>query len=440
MRASQGAEFCREGEGEQVVVTWQEAGAEPFEPCLGPVLLALGAVSVAAGVIGVIEGVAGVTDIEGAAEGGGAAEDDVLDGAEVRGQHASLEGLPESRAGPTEDVAQLYHGACGVASDALDEAVDRIESGVADFTGEMSVDRGGTRAGMAEILLDQLELDAGFKEVGCVGMSKRMNVGALMDAALFQGPLEGFLQAVAADGSDVSLGARLGGLAGSREEADGLVVGEPMLAEEFEGDVGQRYAAVLGTLARHVEHLASAIDVWDLEVSAFHEAQAARVDGDEADAVDGDSNAREDFPDFVAAEHDGELLFLLGPGDIQDRPSPSERLFVEELDAAECDGVSRASNRLDGGQVDEIVADLLLRQLVWGLVEEAGKLGHSLGVGTYGGVGVAAKLEVFDHPLAQGCHDLLLKEWTCTGKDRILQGVFSRRSERECLTYPPQAD
>ncbi len=101
--------------------------------------------------------------------------------------------MPEIRAGLLEDVGQFYHDACGVASDALPEAVDGIEGVVADYAGEVGVDRGGTRAGMAEILLDQPELDASFEEVGGVGMPQRMDVGAFMDAALFQGPLEGFL-------------------------------------------------------------------------------------------------------------------------------------------------------------------------------------------------------------------------------------------------------
>ena len=54
--------------------------------------------------------------------------------------------------------------------------------------------------------------------------------------------------------------------------------------------------------------------------------------------------------------------------------------FVEELDAAERDGVGPASHLLDGGEVDEIVADLLLRQPVRGLAEEAGQVDHGLGV------------------------------------------------------------
>ena len=180
-----------------------------------------------------------------------------------------------------------------------------------------------------------------------------------------------------------------------------MAVGAPVLTQELEGGVGQRNAAVLGALARHVEHLASAVDVGDLEVSAFQEAQAARVDGDEADAVDGAADAVEDSPDLVAAEHDGELLLLLGPGDIQDGPFSSQRLFVEELDAAERDGVGPASHLLDGGEVDEIVADLLLRQPVRGLAEEAGQVDHGLGVGLDGAFGVAAEPEILDHAFAQ---------------------------------------
>jgi hypothetical protein len=52
-------------------------------------------------------------------------------------------------------------------------------------------------------------------------------------------------------------------------------------------------------------------------------------------------------------------------------------LLVEELEAAEGDGVGAAGDFLDGAQVEEGVADLLFPELVWGGMIEPGQLGRS---------------------------------------------------------------
>jgi len=49
--------------------------------------------------------------------------------------------------------------------------------------GEVSVDGGGLRAGVAQVFLDQSEIDAGFEQVGGVTVAERVDVGALVDAA-----------------------------------------------------------------------------------------------------------------------------------------------------------------------------------------------------------------------------------------------------------------
>ena len=81
----------------------------------------------------------------------------------------------------------------------------------------------------------------------------------------------------------------------------------------------------------------------------------------QADAVGSDPHGAEDAPDLVAAEHGGKLLLLPGPGDAEHGPLAPERLLVEELDAAEGDGVGAPRHLLLGGEVDQVVADLVPR-------------------------------------------------------------------------------
>ena len=86
-------------------------------PVLGALLLTLGAVAIAARVITVVERAAIVTAVEGAAECRGAAADDVVHGAAMRGQHPCRVDLTVARPRGAEDVRQLQrlrHGAKAV--------------------------------------------------------------------------------------------------------------------------------------------------------------------------------------------------------------------------------------------------------------------------------------------------------------------------------------
>jgi hypothetical protein len=73
---------------------------------------------------------------------------------------------------------------------------------------------------------------------------------------------------------------------GSGENPDGVAVSFPVLAEQVQGRTGQRQVAILAPFAAmDVDQLAGAVDVADLEVRAFLQAQAAGVDRGEASAI-----------------------------------------------------------------------------------------------------------------------------------------------------------
>ena len=153
--------------------------------------------------------------------------------------------------------------------------------------------------------------------------------------------------------------------AGARgEEPERIPVRAPVLPQQLQRGVGERHVAILAALAMDVEELACAVNVGNLEAGPFHEPEAAGVDRGEADAIDGDPHGGENPPDLLAAKDDGELLLTLGAGHIEHGPLARERVLVEELDAAEGDGEGAAGDLLDGAQVQEVLADLVFRQLV----------------------------------------------------------------------------
>ena len=117
-----------------------------------------------------------------------------------------------------------------------------------------------------------------------------MHVGPLVDAALFHRATEGALETGAGHRTDGGLATGRDVTAGAcGEEPGGIAVRAPVFAQERERVVGKRDVAILGALAVDVEQRAVAIDIRHLETRAFHEPEAAGVNGGEADAVGGRS-------------------------------------------------------------------------------------------------------------------------------------------------------
>lgn len=69
----------------------------------------------------------------------------------------------------------------------LHEAVDGVEGVVADLTGEVGIEDGGPETGMAEVFLNQLELDTRLEKVSGIGVAQGVDVGPLADTARLQG-------------------------------------------------------------------------------------------------------------------------------------------------------------------------------------------------------------------------------------------------------------
>jgi hypothetical protein len=141
-------------------------------------------------------------------------------------------------------------------------------------------------------------------------------------------------------------------------------MGAPVVAQQLESGGRQGNLAALAALATDVENAAGTVDGGDLKAGALHEAQATGVNRGQADAVDADADGVEDAPDLVTAEHDGELLFGARLGNMQALPLATERLLVEEAEAAEDDREGTAGDLLVELEVQQVASNLVFGKLV----------------------------------------------------------------------------
>ena len=163
---------------------------------------------------------------------------------------------------------------------------------------QVSVDDGGQGALVAKVDLDLAEVLTLLEQVCGVRMAQRVRMRCLFDSAGTEGDSEGALQG----GAGHRLGGRAGALAavafGGKEQGR-MTMGFPLLAQEEQSALGQGNVAILITFAAaDVEELALGIDVGDLEIQTFAEAQPSGVDGVEADAMVQGGNHGQDAANF----------------------------------------------------------------------------------------------------------------------------------------------
>jgi hypothetical protein len=170
--------------------------------------------------------------------------------------------------------------------ESLHHVVDQLAGIFLTFLGQVEIEHGGFETGVAEVALDDPQVDAGFEEMGGVGMAQGVDRNAFFEhPSLPLGLAKGILDAALSHG--------LGGLFGigcfvaaSWKNETGMAMSEPVLAQQMEGGLGQRDVTILGTLAAvDMDHHAPAVDVGDFEMAGFVKAQAAGVDGGEKDVV-----------------------------------------------------------------------------------------------------------------------------------------------------------
>ena len=170
--------------------------------------------------------------------------------------------------------------------ESLHYAIDQLTGVFLALLGEVEIEHGGLQLGMAHVALDGAQIDAGFEEVGCVGMAKRVYGNSLFsDAGIKLGAAESALDTAFGHGSLRLCGA-FAVSTESWEEKMGMAVSAPIAAQQLKSRVRQRDVAVFGALATvHMDHHALTIDIGDFEIKSLVKPQAAGIDGGKINVV-----------------------------------------------------------------------------------------------------------------------------------------------------------
>jgi hypothetical protein len=84
-----------------------------------------------------------------------------------------------------------------------------------------------------------------------------------------------------------------------------MAVGAPILAEEGQGVIRHRHVAILTAFAlSHMQQVARAINLTDLQLNAFLEAQATGVNGRQADPIVRAVEATQNLVHFADTQDD----------------------------------------------------------------------------------------------------------------------------------------
>lgn len=241
--------------------------------------------------------------------------------------------------------------------------------------GQVRVNGGDDWTDVSEVDLDLTEVLTLFEQVCGVGMAQRVNMSCLSDATGFESQAEGALQRGAAHGLG-GRGSALTGVTLGGEEQRRMAMRFPLIAQEQKRALGQRHVTIAVALARaDVQEHALGIDVAHLKVQAFPQAQAAGINGGQADALIQGGNRGQEASDFGGGEDDRKFELMIGANQFNfSGPGKPEGFFPEEFDGAEGLGAGLAGDFLDALEMDEILTELFRGDQVGGLGVELTQL------------------------------------------------------------------
>lgn len=261
--------------------------------------------------------------------------------------------------------------------------------------GQRRVECRHDRTFMAEIDLELTQVLALFQQVRRVGMAQGMNVRGFFDAAGQEGEAKGPLQS----GARHRLGGGGGALAAvalGREEQLRMAMSLPLLTQELKRALRHRNITIPIALAgAAVQQHALGINIAHLQAQSFPQAQAAGINGAQADAMIQGADAGEDAADFAGGKHDRQFELRIGAGQFQFvGPGALERFFPEQFDGADGLGAGLAGDFFTRLEMDAILADIFGREQVGRFGVKLTELAEAGVIGLFGAWADGQQLQV----------------------------------------------
>ena len=252
--------------------------------------------------------------------------------------------------------------------------------------GQVRVEGGDSRIFVAEINLDLAQVLPLLKEMGRVGMTKRVHVRMFLNAASLKGQAEAPLQGGPTQGSGGGGRSRASSATFGWEHKRRVAMSFPLLAEQFKGALRQGHVAISITLAAtDVEEHAFGINIAHLQAQALPQTEPAGVDRRQANAMIQTFDLGENAANFLGREHHGQLELGIGAHQLQFvRPFAFERLFPKELEGADELGGRLASDFLDRLEIDAVLTNLLEGDQLGRAVVVLAELANTRIVGLFG--------------------------------------------------------
>ena len=175
----------------------------------------------------------------------------------------------------------------------------------------------------------------------------------------------------------------------------------PELTQQIQRASGHRNVTIpIAFASTNMEEHPFSIDVLHSQSQPFAQAQAAGIDGGQADSMIQSFDRSEDLPHLLGREDHGEFQLRIGPDQFDFLgPGTAEGFLPEEFDGAQRLGGRLPRDLLLGLQEDEILPEFIRGNLIGGLGEMLAELSHAGPVGFLGAGTVREELEIFGESL-----------------------------------------
>ena len=259
----------------------------------------------------------------------------------------------------------------------------------------MRVERGDDRTFVAQIDLELAEVLALFQQVRRVGMAQGVDVRGFFHAAGPERQTKGPLQRGARHRRG-SRGRALAAVTLGGKEQRGMAMRLPLLPQELQSAVRQGNITVpIAFAGADMQEHPLGINVADRQAQAFPQAQAAGINGAQADAMIQRGHAGEDAADFAGGQDDRQFELGIGANQFQFvRPGAAEGFLPKQFDAADGLGAGLAGGFLVELEMDEILADIFGAKQLGGFAVKLTELAHARVIGFFSAWADGQELEV----------------------------------------------